>query len=120
MSPSRIRPRRCRPAGAAAERSWSARCPPLERGRASASGPDGVEGVRRGDRMPVTPPLGFEPSPLLFSRRLLIAGIAGGMAGQAFAQAEPLIRRGTPQLTLGPFYPLDRPSEEDADLTRIA
>src|SRR5687767_4488011 len=67
-----------------------------------------------------TPPVGFEPSPFLVSRRLLLAGLAGALAGPAIAQSEPLIRRGTPQLTLGPFYPLRRPSEEDADLTRIA
>jgi protocatechuate 3,4-dioxygenase, beta subunit len=70
--------------------------------------------------MPGTPPLGFEPSPFPVSRRLLLAGLAGGLAGPALAQAEPLIRRGTPQLTLGPFYPLHRPREEDWDLTRIA
>ena len=70
-----------------------------------------------------TPSLGNETSPFRVSRRQVLGGLGAGVGlllpGFALAQKEPLIRRGTPQLTLGPFYPLDRP-EEDADLTRIA
>lgn len=71
-----------------------------------------------------TPSLGTQSSPLRISRRQVITGLGAAwtliLPVSAWAAKEPLIRRGTPQLTLGPFYPLDRPPEEDADLTRIA
>ncbi|MCA1662360.1 MAG: hypothetical protein LC648_09520 [Novosphingobium sp.] len=61
--------------------------------------------------------------PIVLSRRVILGGLGalGTLIGPAgvFAK-EPLNRRGTPQLSIGPFYPLDRPIEEDADLTRIA
>ncbi len=56
------------------------------------------------------------------SRRAVFAGAAIaaiGAASGAMAQETALVRRGTPQLTLGPFYPLTRPPEEDADLTTM-
>ena len=64
-----------------------------------------------------TPALGSEEIPLVLARRAALAGLLFGVAGAAAAQ-EPLIRRGTPHLTQGPFHPLHRP-EEDADLTRV-
>lgn len=71
-----------------------------------------------------TPSLGNEASPFRTSRRQVVGGLAAGMGlllpWIALAQKESLSRRGTPLLALGPFYPLDRPPEEDADLTRIA
>lgn len=48
---------------------------------------------------------------------------ASGAAIAAPANLQPsdlLHLRGTPQLNIGPFYPLTRPPEEDADLTSIA
>lgn len=61
------------------------------------------------------------------SRRRAILGTLAAAAplGEAFAQTPArglppgLSRRGTPQLTLGPFYPVIRPLEEDADLTTV-
>jgi protocatechuate 3,4-dioxygenase, beta subunit len=71
-----------------------------------------------------TPTVGLERSPIRLSRRHVLGGLgaASGLLvpGAACSQVEPLTRRGTPQLTMGPFYPLDRPIEEDADLTRVA
>ena len=70
-----------------------------------------------------TPPVGSPAMPIVLSRRVILGGLGalGSLIGPAgvFAK-EPLNRRGTPQLSIGPFYPLDRPIEEDADLTRIA
>jgi protocatechuate 3,4-dioxygenase, beta subunit len=64
-----------------------------------------------------TPALGDEPTPLSLSRRTLVGTV---FAATLIAAAdEPLTRRGTPQLTIGPFYPLHRPSEEDPDLTKM-
>jgi protocatechuate 3,4-dioxygenase beta subunit len=70
--------------------------------------------------MPSTPDLGFEASPLRLGRRAVLGAVIAGISTPLLAQTEPLTRRGTPQLTLGPFYPLNRPGEEDADLTRVA
>ncbi len=70
--------------------------------------------------MAATPALGNEKSPFLMSRRATVTGLAAGVGAISIAATEPLTRRGTPQLTLGPFYPLHRTSDEDADLTRIA
>jgi protocatechuate 3,4-dioxygenase, beta subunit len=57
------------------------------------------------------------------SRRILLGGLtaAGAFAasGAGALQSVQLTHRGTPQLTIGPFYPLDRPPEEDPDLTRM-
>ena len=45
---------------------------------------------------------------------------AGAFAGPSAAQlATDVLLRGTPQLTTGPFYPVLRPLDEDADLTRL-
>lgn len=45
---------------------------------------------------------------------------AGALAGPAAAQlATDVLLRGTPQLTTGPYYPVLRPLELDADLTRM-
>ena len=65
-----------------------------------------------------TPPL---HRGILLSRRHVLVGL-GALAGAQAASAvprEPLTRRGTPQLTTGPFYPLDRPADQDWDLTRV-
>ena len=49
------------------------------------------------------------------SRRLLLIGLAGAASPAA---AQPTAR-GPPPLTRGPFYPVVRPLEEDADLTTM-
>lgn len=75
----------------------------------------------RGCAMVVTPGLGLKASPFILGRRGVLLGLTVGLGSTAAAAAvEPLTRRGTPQLTLGPFYPVRRPSGEDSDLTRIA
>lgn len=56
------------------------------------------------------------------SRRMLVLGAvsAGALTGRAAAQlSTDVLLRGTPQLTTGPFYPVLRPLDEDADLTRL-
>ena len=56
------------------------------------------------------------------SRRTVVLGAvsAGAFAGPATAQlANDVLLRGTPQLMTGPFYPVLRPLDEDADLTRL-
>lgn len=67
-----------------------------------------------------TPELTSSPT-LTLSRRHVLTGFATALgAGAALAiPVEPLTRRGTPQLTTGPFYPLDRPFDQDWDLTRV-
>jgi protocatechuate 3,4-dioxygenase, beta subunit len=52
------------------------------------------------------------------SRRVLIAQAAAGLIAGPALTAERL--KGTPQETSGPFYPVLRPKERDADLTRLA
>lgn len=70
-----------------------------------------------------TPALERHSAELTLPRRGLLAAACGlgglALAGPGLAQLAPLTRRGTPQLTLGPFYPLDRPRDQDADLTRV-
>ncbi len=63
--------------------------------------------------------------PKVFSRRQVLEmgiGLSGfvlsGTIGSVFAQEAN--RRYTPQLTSGPFYPLMKPLDQDADLTVIA
>jgi protocatechuate 3,4-dioxygenase, beta subunit len=63
------------------------------------------------------------------TRRALIAGLPLAWAGAAQAQAlDPsappervagLLDIGTPQMALGPFFPIVRPHDANADLTRI-
>jgi protocatechuate 3,4-dioxygenase beta subunit len=68
-----------------------------------------------------TPQLGQQVAAPL-SRRLFL-GLGGGSAAALAAGAAPRIplgRRGTPVMTVGPYYPVDRLAESDADLTRIA
>jgi protocatechuate 3,4-dioxygenase beta subunit len=67
-----------------------------------------------------TPALGGERTPFRLSRRLLLAALGGAVASPAAAQAPDPLRTGTPQLTLGPFYPVGTRPELDADLTRVA
>ena len=56
---------------------------------------------------------------LTLERRQLLSGLAAlATAGVACGQ-EPLTRRGTPQLTTGPFFPLSRSADQDWDLTRV-
>jgi hypothetical protein len=53
-----------------------------------------------------TPQLGAENMPKALSRRLVLGSMAGfGLIG---ATTAPLVRRGTPIVALGPFYPLER------------
>lgn len=68
-----------------------------------------------------TPALTSNAAVLTLTRRRLLIGLTS-VAGASAAVAipvEPLTRRGTPQLTTGPFYPLDRPFDQDWDLTRV-
>ncbi len=54
------------------------------------------------------------------SRRQILIGLGvAGVSVPSVLHPLPLTRRGTPQLTLGPMYPITRPVEEDADLTRL-
>jgi protocatechuate 3,4-dioxygenase beta subunit len=69
--------------------------------------------------MNATPAIGHERAPWRVARRSLL-GAALLIPGASALAQEPMTRRGTPQLTLGPFYPLARSPEEDPDLTRIA
>ena len=62
------------------------------------------------------------PQPARISRRAVVLGAvsASAFAGSATAQlSTDVLLRGTPQLTTGPFYPVLRPLDEDADLTRL-
>ena len=70
-----------------------------------------------------TPAIGSPGRLVLLHRRYLLIGLgAAAFAARAACQgpAEMLTRRGTPQMGIGPFYPIDRPSEQDWDLTRVA
>lgn len=51
-------------------------------------------------------------------RKVLAGGLALGLVAGAARGEEPLTT--TPPLELGPFYPVLRPADTDADLTRIA
>jgi protocatechuate 3,4-dioxygenase, beta subunit len=71
----------------------------------------------------------------LVSRRVVVAGLPGlalgglSLGAPALAQgfnpgagpgrASGILDIGTPQMTLGPFYPVIRPADADTDLTRI-
>lgn len=54
---------------------------------------------------------------MLIARRQLIGGGAAFVSVSAAAAAQPLVA--TSDQMLGPFYPVVRPADEDADLTRI-
>jgi protocatechuate 3,4-dioxygenase, beta subunit len=54
---------------------------------------------------------------MLITRRHLVAGGAALAGAAAVARAETLVP--TSSQELGPFYPLVRPSDHDADLTRV-
>jgi protocatechuate 3,4-dioxygenase beta subunit len=54
---------------------------------------------------------------MLIARRQLIGGGAAFVGVSAAAAAQPLVA--TSDQMLGPFYPVVRPADEDADLTRI-
>lgn len=53
---------------------------------------------------------------MLVTRRHLMVG-AAAVAGVSAAKAQPLVS--TSSQVLGPFYPIVRPSDHDADLTRV-
>lgn len=50
----------------------------------------------------------------IITRRTLVGGLAGTLALPAFASPVP-----TSDQELGPFYPVARPLDQDADLTRV-
>ena len=55
-----------------------------------------------------------------FSRRLLIGGGLGlAASGSALAQVAKAMLDPTAEQELGPFYPIVRPLDQDADLTRL-
>jgi protocatechuate 3,4-dioxygenase beta subunit len=56
---------------------------------------------------------------LALERRHVLAGLAALASASAVRAREPLTRRGTPQLTTGPFFPLSRSADQDWDLTRV-
>lgn len=78
---------------------------------------------QQGRGMHPTPPLGQSSVDLRLPRRGLLAAACGlgglALAGPGLARIPPMARRGTPQLMLGPFHPVDRPRDQDADLTRV-
>jgi protocatechuate 3,4-dioxygenase, beta subunit len=59
----------------------------------------------------------FEINPISRRRMLQISGAAVALGAAGAGGAEPLQR--TPNQTSGPFYPLDKPLDADADLTLI-
>lgn len=67
-----------------------------------------------------TPPIAKKPLALALQRRQLLTGMVVLAGAGPLCAREPLTRRGTPQLTTGPFFPLSRPSDQDSDLTRVA
>jgi protocatechuate 3,4-dioxygenase beta subunit len=67
-----------------------------------------------------TPPIAKKPLALALQRRQLLTGMVALAGAGPLCAREPLTRRGTPQLTTGPFFPLSRPSDQDWDLTRVA
>jgi protocatechuate 3,4-dioxygenase beta subunit len=66
-----------------------------------------------------TPAFGSRTQTPLATRRHILIGFSTALIGGRCLAREPLTRRGTPQLTTGPFYPLKRPFDQDSDLTRI-
>lgn len=69
-----------------------------------------------------TPMFGAQRRGIELQRRHIIVGGIGAVigVGSALAQIrEPLTRRGTPQLTTGPFYPLSRSADQDWDMTHV-
>lgn len=66
-----------------------------------------------------TPIVCSRPPSLAMERRQLLIGLAALSCAGAACGKEPLTRRGTPQLTTGPFFPLTRPVDQDWDLTRV-
>lgn len=52
-------------------------------------------------------------------RRHVLTGLAAMGFSDAILAREPLTRRGTPQLTTGPFFPLSRSVDQDWDLTHV-
>lgn len=66
-----------------------------------------------------TPTVWTKAPPLTIERRHVLTGMAALASAGAVLARDPLTRRGTPQLTTGPFYPLGRPADQDWDLTRV-
>lgn len=70
---------------------------------------------------PLAPPFGDREG-RQWSRRELVRACGAGVLGWASADvaaAQQEVRR-TPAQILGPFYPVTKPADQDADLTRIA
>jgi protocatechuate 3,4-dioxygenase beta subunit len=67
-----------------------------------------------------TPTVWSKAPSFAIERRQLLTGLAALASASAVCAREPLTRRGTPQLTTGPFFPLNRPTDQDWDLTRVA
>jgi protocatechuate 3,4-dioxygenase, beta subunit len=53
----------------------------------------------------------------MISRRAFIGGMAGTVAARAASGSKPLLP--TPHEILGPYYPLQKPDDQDADLTLL-
>lgn len=66
-----------------------------------------------------TPPVHTRSALPVWERRNVLAGLVTLASAGAVSAREPLTRRGTPQLTTGPFFPLTRPDDQDWDLTRV-
>lgn len=66
-----------------------------------------------------TPMISTKAPLLALERRHVLSGLAALASASAVFAREPLTRRGTPQLTTGPFFPLSRSADQDWDLTHI-
>ena len=66
-----------------------------------------------------TPMVCTKPRSVAVERRQLLVGLVALASAGTVNGREPLTRRGTPQLTTGPFFPLSRPADQDWDLTRV-
>lgn len=66
-----------------------------------------------------TPIVATKPRLILLERRHVLTGLVGMASSGGVLAREPLTRRGTPQLTTGPFFPLSRSADQDWDLSHV-
>ena len=66
-----------------------------------------------------TPTVWAKRPSFAIERRQLLTGLAVLAGAAPLCAREPLTRRGTPQLTNGPFFPLSRPTDQDWDMTHV-